>query len=538
MPPKETSPNNAPPDQPALHPFGQQLLRHLSMAGPSVSDGQIFKEALTSLTPDQLKSVAKDVVASASPEQRQLLLHAIPADQIKPLLASIPDRVLAPAVAPQVPPSPPTVAPAEILQTTYTNMTFDTSSPDWAKNVCGGSKLGLTSPPKWEWMPVFANAQFEREGSLENPVVGLTGWVSLDGKLSGGDVPFTHPFGFDWEFFVVPDPQYESLLAPSNTGKSSNGVVTDAEYSDATTHAQDTLRLQAPKGVLGVETDQGLVPEPFRLAVTDSARIAVFGRWIIDGGHEDFHSEIHPPLLMAVAKPTPAVPPLRSAGTAVQIMSRPYLVSQQFPDGNFVTQLIAEVLKAEVNIFGIPLSLRVEAHPTVLTPPYDKRTLIKLLVKPPVPKRGPFDRLAVSFHFTHRKGVAVQLFQAAEDTVGVLILLGDLNPAQLPAKHDHSVSVGDLHKIDPGDADIYATVIGADVLLNPQAALVLARGILTDLYDAPSASSPLDNQNVASSVFVDKLNPAIGLSEDDTQPFPIYGWLNVGWLDDPIIKNF
>ena len=56
-----------------------------------------------------------------------------PADQIKPLLASIPDRVLAPAVAPQVPPSPPTVAPAEILQTTYTNMPFDTSSPDWPR---------------------------------------------------------------------------------------------------------------------------------------------------------------------------------------------------------------------------------------------------------------------------------------------------------------------------------------------------------------------------------------------------------------------
>ena len=80
--------------------------------------------------------------------------------------------------------------------------------------------------------------------------------------------PFTHPFGFDWEFFVVPDPQYESLLAPSNTGKSSNGVVTDPEYCDATTHAHDTLGLQAPKGVLGVETDQGLVPEPFPFSLS------------------------------------------------------------------------------------------------------------------------------------------------------------------------------------------------------------------------------------------------------------------------------
>ena len=162
----------------------------------------------------------------------------------------------------------------------------------------------------------------------------------MDAKLSNKDVPFVHPFGFDWEFFVVPDQQYESLLAPSNTGQSSAGV--DSEYDGATRHAREVLGLRAPAGVLGVETDQDLVPTSFRSQVTDGSRIAVFGRWITDCGHPDFHTEIHPPLLMAVARPAPLAgdpdnPPAgTSEVTSVRIMSRPYTVSQQFDEGNFV----------------------------------------------------------------------------------------------------------------------------------------------------------------------------------------------------------
>ena len=46
----------------------------------------------------------------------------------------------------------------------------------------------------------------------------------------------------------------------------------------------------------------------------------------------------------------------------------------------------------------------------------------------------------VSFHFTHRAGVAVQVFNAGNGTVGIAIVLGDLNPATLPPKHDLTVN--------------------------------------------------------------------------------------------------
>lgn len=512
-----------------LQPFVRRLAGLLSTAPPSVSDGAIIMEALRSISPEQMKSLANSVPR----DQLKSLLGAVPADHLKQLMASLPVEVLQPVRLPDVPVSPPNLAPATILQTTYTNQSIDVSNPDWAKNVCGGSTLGITPPPKWEWTPVY-DSRFEREGSLENPIAGLTGWVSRDAKLSDKDVPFVHPFGFDYEFYVVPDQPYEGLLAPSNTGHSSSGI--DGEYDDATRHARDDLGLAAPAGVLGVETDQDLVPASFRGEVTDKTRIAVFGRLITDCGHDDFHTEIHPPLLMAAARPAPRIgdPDQPPGGltevTSVRIMSRPFTVSQQFDEGNFVAHLLAEVAKVEATgLFGIPLSLRVEAHPNVFTTPYDGRTLIKLLVRPPSGRRTPFDRLTASFHFTHRLGVAVQVFNAGNDTVGIIIVLAELNPATLPTKRDWNLSVPDLIRLDRDHGTLYADTIFADIAFNPVAAAILARGILTDRYDPPSASSPLDSTNVAFEVPVEQLNATIGVSEDDAQPFPIYGWLNLAW---------
>jgi len=174
----------------------------------------------------------------------------------------------------------------------------------------------------------------EKEGSLENPLVGLTGWV-VNPELSQGDVWFVHPFGFDFEYYIVPDPQYEGLLGASNTSVTPGTGAQDSDYVAANNAAHD-IGLDAPKGVLGVETDQGLMPPPFRSLITNGARIATFGRWIVDCGHDDFHTEIHAPLLMAVATPSPPPRGVRGASqmTSLRIMSRPYTVSQKFAEGN------------------------------------------------------------------------------------------------------------------------------------------------------------------------------------------------------------
>jgi hypothetical protein len=380
----------------------------------------------------------------------------------------------------------------------------------------------------------------EKAGSLDNPMVGVTGWVvAEDPPLSTADVWFVHPFGFDFEFFIAPDPPYEGLLGAHNTGQDSTGKQTDSEYENATQHAR-AIGLPAPRGVVGVETDQDLVAPSFRERVVDGARIATFGRWIVDCGHDDFHTEIHPPLLMAVATPTPPPAGARGASemTHVEIMSRPYTVSQKWDEGNFVDHLLAEVGKVEETFLGIPFSTRVEAHPTVFTTPYEGRPYIKLLVQPPVPRSRlglASQQLTVSFHFTHRTGVAVQVFDAGDGTVGIIIVLGDLDPAPLPARHDLTVQWSEL-------GSKYSWIIDtlqiADLLtLDIAPAIILNRGILTDRYDPPVAASPLDNENVAGPVGIDQLRQGVGLSEDDGQPFPIYGWLNVYWQEAAIVAE-
>ena len=517
--------------------LGKALLRNLKTMPPGTAARTIMLEALRSVPPEKVKSA----LAKATPRERNLLFSVIPADQIKAIVGSIPDATLGPAEPPGPAPSPVGGPPSWILDTTYTNVPYPPAEQDlyWAQKLTDGKTVhDLTSPPVYEWTPVY-DARFEKEGSLNNPVAGLTGWVvpaKNPGGLSGGDVWLTHPFNFDWEYYIVPDPQYESLLAVSNTGTDPvTGELSDQDYHDATAHARDVLGLQAPHGVLGVEIDQNLVPLSFRNEVTDGARIAAFGRWIVDSGHPDFHTEIHPPLLTAVAKPSPPPRGARGASemTRVEIMSRPYTVSQRFSEGTFVDHLISEVAKVETTILGWPLSWRVEAHPTVYTTPYDGRPYIKLLVKPPVPRKNVgLQRLMVNFHFTHREGVAVRVFDAGNDTVGIIVVLGDLNPAKLPPKSDWNIPWSAL-------GSEYAWIVTIlqvlDLLFDPFGVYILSLGILTDLYDAPSASSPGDYQNVAAPVPLDQLQPTAGFFEDDSQPFPIYGWLNVYWEEEQVV---
>jgi hypothetical protein len=179
------------------------------------------------------------------------------------------------------------LAEQPILITKYNNPFYDTSNPNWASDICRNQQFFHNEYPPFEWMQVLDPASED-----DSSVVGISG-VAVMSKISDNDIPFTHPFGFDSEFFIAPDERYRWLLAPRNTGP-------DGEYVEATRRAS-SLGIWVPKGVLGVETDRDLIPPTYR--VIEGDRVAVFGRWIVDAGHADFHTEIHPPLLVATARP-------------------------------------------------------------------------------------------------------------------------------------------------------------------------------------------------------------------------------------------
>ena len=538
-----------PKPRPEVGPFGKTVLQNLKKAPPGTTDDAIFMQTFRAIRPAQLKTA----LAKGTPKERNQLFSSMPAGRIASTLKAMPAGFFAPATPPPPPPAPEGGPPASILMTTYENVVYPPAQKDplWAQKITGGDTVGLNGIP--EWLSVY-DRRFEKEGSLNNPMVGLTGWaITGDPPVSTADVWFVHPFGNDFQFYIAPDPQYEMLLGGSNTGINPISGDVDKEFNEATHVARagttnpdgsvkrKGLGLKAEKGVLGVETDHGLVPQSFQNLIGDGSRVATFGRWIVDCGHDDFHTEIHAPLLMAVATPAPPPPGRQGASrmTQLQIMSRPYTVSQFWSEGNFVDHLLVEVAKVEDTIFGFPQSWRVEAHPTIFTTPYEGRPWVKLLVQPPPPPKhiGPQQplprKLMVSFHFTHRAGVALEVFDAGNGTVGIVIVLGDLNPAPLPSKHDLTIDWGQL-------GDTYSYVIDAlqivDILtLNILPAIILNRGILTDSYDAPRAASPLDNQNVAAPVGIDQLQQWAGTSEDDNQPFPIYGWLDVWWEPEQIV---
>jgi hypothetical protein len=186
----------------------------------------------------------------------------------------------------------PVQASAPILDTDHLNPPYvvggvdQALNPTWASDVCGGQTFLKHHFPPDEWMPVFGT-------EVDDPLVGFAGTLVEEPQYSGNDLPFTHPFGTDWEFHVAPDQAYASLLAPSNGctdftpgGECLNtyGEV-DGEVRDAVEGAhRDGFALPTSplgvQGVLGLETDQGLVPPGTRGRIRKGDRVAVFGRWI------------------------------------------------------------------------------------------------------------------------------------------------------------------------------------------------------------------------------------------------------------------
>jgi hypothetical protein len=487
-----------------------------------------------------------------------------------------------------------------ILETDYSNPPYiiggidQTLSPGWASALCGGQRFLANRTPLFEWTPVFGS-------EFDNPLVGFSGTIVEEPQYSKGDVWFTHPFGFDWEFKVAPDQSYASLLAPSNgctdfdvaqadpclntvVPKDSTGKpIIDDEVKNAviTAYKEQFPLPTSPlgvKGILGIETDQGLVPSGYRDRAHKGDRVALFGRWITDCGHTDFHTEVHPPLLMAFGRQVSG-----SSGQPVtfsEVISRPYLVSQTFEDGKGVRHhLYNELLKGmaipdctpvsnlvELALdesggckvdecpfgvcvstycldpllwFTVPCTTRFEAHPNFMPKPFAGSQNMSYIVRPPVPRQCAAHKLLVSSHFTVRHGVTAAIEPFTPDAARVVITMDDsqYTAPSLPPKADLSLSLDDIRAFNDDTAntivDIRDFLFGFSPLdLGPLFALILSRGLLTDCYD-PSyvtignstfpdcgaltplmAASPVDSQNVVVATPINQLSNPISVEDN------------------------
>jgi hypothetical protein len=387
---------------------------------------------------------------------------------------------------------------------------------NWTEKIAGGQWL-LGPNPRHAWISVH-----DPQNEFDQPLTGLSGTIVSKPEVSTADVQFVHPFGNDFEFHVAPDPPYFDLVAPN---------MEDSSYASATNTANAELNLNVP-GVIGMEMDGDLVPDEYKPKVGD--RVALWGRLIVDAGHVDFHTEIHPPLVMVSAQQG------RSSGqkpestafdaTSVRITSRPFLVSQEFDHGSLFNQLSIQVGEAALNPFS-----RIDAHPRLMPKPFAGRNIITFDIRPPSPRRRPGDRLILESTITQRSaGVTLTAMrhQNSPDAVRVSILLNDddYTPPAEPPRHDFDVSLAELLLDKVGKAGF--GVIFGGVAGIPNVGIVVARGFPTHRYEKPNASSA-GHANSKTRRQVEDDAPNIPTNRDDGQPFPLFGTMTLEWERAP-----
>ncbi len=402
------------------------------------------------------------------------------------------------------------------------NPAYNTSGSNWASQVAGGVKFDGSSAHSLEWISVL-NPTVEQDDE-----VGVAGFA-LASQASGADLPFTHPFGGDFEFQIVPDAGYTNLLGPSNIPPANEN--TDSEIVEA--FGQFRQYGLPAVGSFAMEVDAGIVPEPYRAANGD--RVAVYGRWIVDAGHNDFHTEIHPPLVMARAQVVNAqgteVYPDAGAITQVQIWGRPTQTSQKFTDGSSTNLCLQDYMTNIAETLG-----DIVANPQLFPKPFDGVHLVTFIVRPPVPTPptgGPLwlgpAHLECSYSFTTNKSCGVQVMQSYTDptAVEVILALNSVGCPTLPEPPSTKVawSISSLESNIPKDmsaltsflvgvvTDYQKAVHGGNLYVRTYNALPAPDVTKSVVPFTPLASLPESQVNV-----------------DDTQPFPIVGWVKVQWV--------
>jgi hypothetical protein len=268
-----------------------------------------------------------------------------------------------------------------------------------------------------------------------------------------------------------------------------------------------------------------MVPKTYQPVLGD--RVCLWGRWIIDAGHNDFHTEIHPPLLMVTghAQRSQFQPPqgrTRDA-TVCRILARPYLVSQNFNGHGIVGHLLDEMFKAASFRSGL-----VEAHPKLMPTPFVGQNFMIFKIRPPTPRVDARDELWVTYDLTRRsRSVAIELLRGSDDSVRVLVVLNDASydPPPEPPRHKKKLKLPKLVGLDPEFAAALTAAMNVFFpVIPPHLQVILNRGIETHTYNklpAPGLGKPVSKK-------VAHLGAA-NVPIDTSHPFPVAGTITLEW---------
>jgi hypothetical protein len=447
-------------------------------------------------------------------------------------------------------------APANILELSFQNM-LDTLDPDWADS--GGDTYPGDKSFEWQQVQDAADEYDERP-------IGVSGWV-VKPEESGADVPFSHPFGFDWEFGIAVDAgrrrPFRTLISPANVNKEEG----DDSPNENGIALADQLGLTKPEGLLGLEWEKDLLPRSYRGQVNHGDRVAAIGRWILDNGHDvdgQYRTEIHPPLLLASANVVQPVDGGRPRTRALFI-SRPFLSGQtyttnldtRYQDGvdddgpllspHFSSHAVKELLK--VLSFQ---STMVEMHSKIKEKPFRGSHHAEFVVRAPGPRPSRDAQLMVSYRFNVRSPCQVAVtYNAANDTVHVAVDLRERSAdgrreyeaPELPNSRDETYSTDQLDLLSPGSGGSIAlgetlievlSAIFISGLYGLYLKFILDRGIKTDVFDPQPEFNILDPNGGVLNVPAQQIAAGAGIVEGNDLNYPVTGWVEVYW-SSPVI---
>jgi hypothetical protein len=403
---------------------------------------------------------------------------------------------------------------AKVQRTLSIGPTFWKPTPiagsTWSNAVCNNHRW--MQGTDFEWTQVLGGAK-----AIES-VVGVSGIV-INEHVSGEEVWYTHPFGSDWNMNLAVDPGYEFVFAP---GTPQN----DQETKDAVMQSQNEIGIPVTNA-LHVEMDSGFLPNYYR--ATTGQDVVVFGRWIIDCGHTNFTSEIHPPLILAKASGDDQV----NGVTRATVISRPYLVLQTFNNGKTLyDQMLQQVIEIytfpDLLDFGIfSATFQPSARPDISTIPLDGAALVPIVIRPQYARISPNDRLLFRGNLYVRPGVAVEPVNNGDDSITVWVFISDngYQPARLPPSQNVHHPLSQIRAALPDVGSTIDGILGGGFFspLNPFGDAVLAKGFDTDSYQMGTfVEAPLGN-------FSENLRQSVVVETSTTSVYPIIGTIELKW---------
>jgi hypothetical protein len=410
------------------------------------------------------------------------------------------------------PPSPPALS-----WSSATAAGNGTAAPLKVAPICGSptdtylAELLHHSPLKLKVMQEWADV-----GHVEHQVV-VSGTV-VDLHQGPGDLPFDHPLGDDLSMDVKLDPRYVPFAQKLGSASSdtpagdmhveiSSGFIPHVERPPSATDSGTQTWPQLSQHNL-----TGFQPGFAHPAVGD--RVLVAGRYIVDCGHPDFHTELHPISLLAWAE-------THGRTTVVRFYENPYLDSEYYnPDPTLTGRVGAGGRLALASTKRFPKQL-VDEVVGVLTGKIKRLYAYELVTAIP-PVSGGFAACA-----SGGGGGSVQVHSDLVVRPGVTVTVSPVAP-------DGCATVGVAASSSYAAADIptrtcvmpwpYLDQVTAGALAASVDALQLIERFVPKSLDPVVARSPLVSCADALAGPTVKVAPSGTTTDvDGTQPFPVYG---------------